>query len=91
MLTLGMDTAAVMVMIYLIIAVAAMWRSKVLMPVPLLIAGIWIAHALVSWLGAYWAFDRLIQPVFPMLILIFGQLCSFYTKTRTAAEVFHPL
>lgn len=85
MLTLGMDTAAVLVMIYISVAATAMFRHKMLMPVPLLIAGIWITHAMVTWLGAYWAFDRLIQPVFPMLILVFGHLCSFSPKPAPPA------
>lgn len=90
MLTLGMDTAAILVMIYLAVAILSMIRYRQVMPVPLLIGGIWIAQGIVVWVGAYWNFDRLMTPVFPMLILIFGQLCSFYTKTRTAREVFTP-
>lgn len=34
MLTLGMDTAAVIVMIYLIVSLVAMFRYKLFMPVP---------------------------------------------------------
>ncbi len=90
MLTLGMDTAAILVMIYLAVAILSMIRYRQVMPVPLLIGGIWIAQGIVVWVGAYWNFDRLMTPVFPMLILIFGQLCSFCTKTRSAREVFTP-
>lgn len=85
-----MEAACILILIYSVTLIGAMLRDRRIFAIPCLLCGIWLAQALVCWLGAYVEFGRLMQPVFPLLVLMTGQLCSFFTKTRTATQVFTP-
>lgn len=56
----------------------------------ILLCAIWCGNFLVVWFGSFCylgGYGRLMQPVAPVFLLIVGQLCSLFSRTRSLQEI----
>lgn len=56
----------------------------------ILLCAIWCGNFLVVWFGSFCylgGYSRLMQPVAPVFLLIVGQLCSLFSRTRSLQEI----
>lgn len=82
-----LPTLYMFLMLYMLILVCIMIRHRMIPLLSVLIWALAMSHVFVTVVGAQYDFERLLLPAWPMVLLLFGQICARFRKRRSICMV----